>query len=68
MSDQTIINLETALAHLEKTVAELSDVIRNQWNEIDRLKQQLSKTNHKLDDLESSIGGEDQANVKPPHW
>lgn len=68
MSENNITDLEIAFAHLENTVAELSDVIRDQWKEIDDLKRQLQKTNNKLEDLESNVGSEDQANVRPPHW
>lgn len=68
MSENNITDLEIAFAHLENTVAELSDVIRDQWKEIDDLRRQLQKTNNKLEDLESNVGSEDQANVRPPHW
>ena len=68
MNKNKITDLEIAFAHLENTVAELSDVIRDQWKEIDDLKRKLQKTNNKLEDLESNVGSEDQANVRPPHW
>ena len=67
MDDQKIIDIEMTLAHQEKVISELSDVINEQWKEIDRLKAELKKTNTKIDDLE--LGSTtDEANVKPPHW
>lgn len=68
MDTDKIIAIETALAHQEKVMAELSDVIHTQWKEIESLKQLLAQANTKLADLEANIGGEDNANVKPPHW
>ena len=68
MEDDKIIDLEMTLAHQDKVIADLSDVVNAQWKEIETLKRQLSKTNSKIEELGSAIGGEDQANVKPPHW
>jgi len=61
-------NIEMTLAHQDKTIAELSDVINDQWKEIASLKRKLSETNNKIDELENSSTGNDEANVRPPHW
>ncbi len=68
MSDKKLMEIETTLAHQEKTIADLSDVINDQWKEIEALKRQLKMTNNKIEELESSAGQQDQSNVKPPHW
>ncbi len=68
MTDDKITNIEMTLAHQDKVIAELSDVINDQWREIEALKRQLNKTNSKIEELESSANGQDDANVKPPHW
>lgn len=68
MDTEKVIAIETALAHQEKVMAELSDVIHSQWSEIEALKKQLIKANTKLADLESNLSSDDKANVKPPHW
>ena len=60
-------DLEIAMAHQDKTIADLSDVVNMQWKEIESLKRQLQKTNDKIDEMGSSEQ-KDQANVKPPHW
>lgn len=68
MTDDKITNIEMTLAHQDKVITELSDVINDQWREIEALKRQLNKTNSKIEELESSANGQDDANVKPPHW
>ncbi len=69
MSDsEKIQDLEIAMAHQDKVINELSDVMNAQWKEIESLKRKLMETNNKIDELESNSGGDDQSNVKPPHW
>ncbi len=70
MSDSTkrLNEIEMTLAHQDKVIADLSDVINDQWKEIEALKRKLLETNNKIDELESNTGAGDQANVKPPHW
>lgn len=69
MSDENRLNdIEIALAHQDKVISDLSDVINDQWREIELLKRKLKETNNKIEELESSSGALDQANVKPPHW
>lgn len=68
MSDEKLMEIETTLAHQEKTIADLSDVMNDQWKEIEKLKRQLKMANNKIEELESNVGGDDQSNVKPPHW
>lgn len=63
-----IDEIEITLAHQDKTIADLSDVINDQWKMIESLKRQLTKTNNKIEELENSSVQGDQANVKPPHW
>ncbi len=68
MSEDRLNDIETALAHQDKTIADLSDVINDQWKEIELLKRKLSETNDKIQDIENLGGDNNQANVKPPHW
>ena len=68
MSDDRLQDIETTLAHQDKVIADLSDVINDQWKVIESLKRKLLETNNKVDELENNAGGNDQANVKPPHW
>ena len=67
MSEKKITDLETAIAHHEMIISELSDIVNAQWKDIELLKKQLHKTNDKIAELESTTSGA-QADVKPPHW
>lgn len=66
MSD-TLEDIQTTLAFQEKTIADLSDMVNAQWDEIEKLKRKLNETENKIAELETHQGG-DEANVKPPHW
>ena len=66
--NQRLNDIETTLAHHDKVITELSDVINDQWKEIESLKRQITKANNKIEELENSAGNRDEANVKPPHW
>jgi SlyX protein len=68
MSENRLNDIETALAHQDKIIADLSDIINDQWKEIESLKRKLSETNDKIQDIENLGGDNNQANVKPPHW
>lgn len=61
-------DLQITVAYQEKQLADLSDMVNAQWAEIERLKRKLNETENKIADLQSGHGGEDQSNVKPPHW
>ena len=66
MSD-TIEDIQTTLTFQEKQISDLSEMVNAQWDEIERLKRKLRETDGKIADLASGQG-EEQANVKPPHW
>lgn len=68
MVSAKIQDLEIAIAHQDKVIAELSDVMNDQWREIEVLKKQLIRTNNKIDELEQSATPQNEADVKPPHW
>jgi len=68
MSSDTLLDIQTTLAFHEKQIAELSDVIHDQWAQIEKLKRKLSDAENKIADLETGSSATDQANVKPPHW
>jgi SlyX protein len=69
MSEENrLTEIETTLAHQDKVIADLSDVMNDQWKEIQSLKRKISETNNKIDELESNSGASDESNVKPPHW
>jgi SlyX protein len=68
MSDNTI-RLEEQLAHHEKVVQELSDVLTDQARRIQRLERQLAMLMEREAEREFDTGGQiPLADQKPPHW
>ena len=63
--DQRINELEIRLAHQDKTISELNDVITAQWKKLDALERQFRRLGEELEAMGSS---EVQANQKPPHY
>ena len=77
MEQDRLDKLETMIAHQERQIQDLSDMIALQGKEIEVLKARLAKTQTKLLDVErSAVGGErdgmsvtEQAALdKPPHY
>lgn len=66
--------IETTLAHHERQIGELSEMIASQWKEIDRLKRHIMKTEAKMEELASArdetalTPTEIAARDKPPHY
>ncbi len=75
MSDDRIESLETTIAHHERQIQDLSDMITSQWKEIDRLKRYIAQTDAKLEEYMTSAKDGDAltpteiaARDKPPHY
>ncbi len=76
MTEERLARIETALAHQEQQIADLSEMLDVYRREIDVLKRRLEIANSKLADLE--IAGqegqkslsvtEQAARDKPPHY
>jgi SlyX protein len=66
---EILSDIQTALAFQEKQINDLSDMVNEQWTEIERLKRKLSDAESKIFNLQNgSDESADQANVRPPHW
>lgn len=74
--DDRLNAIETALAHQDQQITELTDVINRQWQEIEMLKKLLMKAEAKISSL-ASDGGDPHAGLstteiaameKPPHY
>ena len=64
-----LADLESRFAHTELVLQELSDVTREQWEEIDHLKRQVEHLKDRIVELERGDGGTPQLdNQKPPHY
>jgi SlyX protein len=65
-NEMRIDELEMRVAHQDKTIAELNDVITEQWKKMEALERQLRRFGEELDAIEQSEGP--AANQKPPHY
>ena len=62
-----LTEIEIALAHAERTVEELSEVVRGQADRIGRLERQVTVLATRLGALEDG-GAPPPADQPPPHW
>jgi SlyX protein len=60
--------IEEKLAHLERTVAELNDVLVRQQKELDRALDRNQRLMEKIAAIESDFGASATAHEKPPHY
>ncbi|MEZ5902368.1 MAG: SlyX family protein [Alphaproteobacteria bacterium] len=74
-NNQEISDLQSLIAHQDKQIQELNDVVTKQWAEIDALKKYMQMTKSKIQELEYSLGqdkpmsvSEEAAANKPPHY
>jgi SlyX protein len=61
-------SIEEKLAHLERAVSELSDVVARQQKELDRALQRNQQLLDKIAAIESDSGPSATAHEKPPHY
>ena len=64
MSETRLNEVETRLAHQEKTISELNEVVLAQWRRIEALERQISRMNEEMQNLDSGSVPVD----KPPHY
>ncbi len=60
--------LEEKVAHLMRTVDDLSDIVAAQATEIDRLTRLVRMLVEREAEREAMAGEGPAANVRPPHW
>jgi SlyX protein len=60
--------IEEKLAHLERAVHDLSDVVARQQKEIERALERNQRLVEKLAAMESEFGPSATAHEKPPHY
>lgn len=60
--------VEELLAHREQELADLSDMVTQQWSRIETLEQELTRTKDRIVTLEDDVGEGPAADQKPPHW
>ena len=67
MSDLSIRieDLETRVAHQDKIIADLNDVITAQWRKMEAVEFQLRRLGEEMQTMDQ---GDGPANQKPPHY
>ena len=60
--------IEERVAHLQRAVDDLSDVVSAQAREIDRLTRLVGLLVEREAEREDGAGAAPAANVRPPHW
>ena len=60
--------LETALAHAEAALEDLSDMVRAQGEEIDALRRELGRLSRALQAALEDQGDASPADQRPPHY
>lgn len=68
MISDRIEALETALAHAEAAIEDLSDVIREQGAEIEQLRRELGRLTRSLETMIEEGQDAPPANQRPPHY
>jgi SlyX protein len=71
-----VTELETALAHQEMKVQELSDIVDRQWKDIERLNRRLDRLVERIDEVAAAASedtdGKSVTDIaaanKPPHY
>jgi SlyX protein len=66
--DARLETIEIKIAHLEATVAQLSDVLARQQREIDAVRERHQRLSEQFETLESGGTPGSAADEKPPHY
>jgi SlyX protein len=65
---QRLDAIEEKLAHLERAVAEISDVVARQQKQLDAALDRNRRLMEKISAIESDFGPSATAQEKPPHY
>jgi len=60
--------LEIRLAHQERMIEDLNQIITAQWKDIDRLKREIERLSDRLASAENAIDSNPAGEPLPPHW
>ncbi len=66
--NERIDELETQLAFQDSTIASLNEVVTDQQNQIDMLRQQLEEVKLQMQSLAETINSPDGDEPPPPHY
>ncbi|VAV92902.1 hypothetical protein MNBD_ALPHA01-477 [hydrothermal vent metagenome] len=63
-----LLEIESTITHQEQQIQDLSDMVNQQWKEIDRLKKHLSRATERLENLENPSDDSSIPHEIPPHY
>ncbi len=66
--ENRLIALEIRMAHHERTIDEMSDVLADQQRTIDLLTAQMRRLRDRMQDVESGFDRSPQDDKPPPHY
>ncbi len=68
MDDDSIIDLQSRIAHQEHTIAELNDAVSDQQTQIARLEEQVRGLTDRVRALSENVPAGGAVDEKPPHY
>jgi SlyX protein len=68
MNEQRLISIETKIAFQEQIAEQLGEVLREQQQQIDQLRQTCQMLGKRLDSLRTESETDDPVDEKPPHY
>lgn len=68
MNDETLEQIQTKIAFLERASAELSDMVFQQHKEIQALEAKLKAVSDRLSSAQSGDGPQPTEQERPPHY
>ncbi len=68
IDEKRFSDIEQAITHQDQQIQDLSDMVSEQWQEIDGLKKRLSHAAARLKSLENPDEDSNITDEKPPHY
>jgi SlyX protein len=65
-TENRVDELEVRIAHQDKIIADLNDVVTSQWKKLELLERQLRRLGEELEAMDAQDAP--AANQKPPHY
>lgn len=67
-TERRVADLESRVAHQDKVIEELSDVLAKQWKEISDLNDKIGYLKNTLQELEDGTEAAPAGDKPPPHY
>jgi SlyX protein len=66
--ERRLTDIELLLSHQEQTMRDLSDMVAQQWEALERLVRKLDRLEGQLNEGNDSLETENAAEPPPPHY